>query len=285
MAGLQPSLAYYRAGPAASASGTLPPLLLVHSINASGSAYEVGPLYEHYARTRPVYAVDLPGFGASDRSDRPYFPRLMTDAIHAMLFEIARNEGPGPVDAIALSLSCEYLGRAAAETPQGFRRLGFVSPTGFSGRRRLDGPPGSTRFVPWLYRLLRSPRWRQALYRGLTRPGVIRYFLERTWGSKAIDEGLWAYDLVTTKYPGAEFAPLYFLSAGLFSKDINRIYDSLRMPVWLSHGVRGDFVDFRGTAALRDRPNWTFDVFDTGALPHFERPEAFLARCDRFLAG
>jgi pimeloyl-ACP methyl ester carboxylesterase len=50
-------------------SGHGPPLLLVHSINAAGSAYEVKPLYEHYARSRTVYALDLPGFGFSDRSD------------------------------------------------------------------------------------------------------------------------------------------------------------------------------------------------------------------------
>ena len=38
------------------------PLLLLHSINASASAYEVKPLFEHYRQQRPVYAPDLPGF-------------------------------------------------------------------------------------------------------------------------------------------------------------------------------------------------------------------------------
>ena len=47
-------LAYYAAGPA---EGT--PLLLVHSINAAASAYEVKPLFEHYAAIRPVYAIEL----------------------------------------------------------------------------------------------------------------------------------------------------------------------------------------------------------------------------------
>lgn len=279
--GTTPELSYYRAGVDGDRSDTRP-LLVVHSINASGSAFEMGPLVEHYAATRPVYAVDLPGFGFSDRSDRPYTPRLMTDALHAMLVEIERDHGPGPVDAIALSLSCEYLARAAAEAPQRFRRLALISPTGFSGTQRRDGPTGSSRFVPALYRLLRWSIWRQALYGLLTRPRVIRYFLERTWGSRAIDEGLLAYDVLTTKVAGAEFAPLYFLSAGLFSKDISRIYDSLQMPVWLSHGTRGDFTDYRGLAALRERRNWQLDVFEGGALPHFEQRASFMARCDRF---
>lgn len=64
------------------------PLLLVHSVNAAATAYEMKTLFEHYRGKRPVYALDLPGFGLSDRSDRKYTPRLMTDAIHAAVREI-----------------------------------------------------------------------------------------------------------------------------------------------------------------------------------------------------
>ena len=63
----------------------LPPLLLVHSINAAASAAEVEPLFTHYRQLRSVYAIELPGFGFSDRSARSYTPRLMTDALHAAL--------------------------------------------------------------------------------------------------------------------------------------------------------------------------------------------------------
>jgi hypothetical protein len=55
--------------------------------------------------------------------------------------------------------------------------------------------------------------------------------------------------------------------------------------VWLSHGVRGDFTDYRGKALFKDRPNWRFSVFPTGAMPYFEMPAAFLREMDEFLAG
>ncbi len=267
-------------------AGQGPPLLLVHSINASGSAAEVAPLHAVYRATRTVFLIDLPGYGFSERSDRPYTPRLMTDALHAVLAQIQARCGAGPVDALALSLSAEFLARAAVENPTGFGRLALVSPTGFSGRRALRGPAGSTRRIGWLYRLLRGPggRWGGALFRGLTRPAVVRYFLARTWGSAAIDEALWRYDLITTRQPGAEFAPLHFLSAGLFSADIHTVYEQLRGPVWLSHGVRGDFTDFRQTRLVQGRPNWHFTVLQTGALPYFEQPAAFFAAFDLFLA-
>lgn len=267
--------------------GSGPPLLLVHSINAAASAAEVRPLHEHYRSNRTVFSIDLPGYGFSDRSDRAYTPRLMTDALHAMLEQIALRCGPGAVDALAVSLSCEYLARAAAEAPARFGHVALVSPTGFNGLRAWRGAPGSTRGLPWLYRLLRGPGdgWGGAVFRGLTRPGVVRYFLGRTWGSPAIDEALWRYCVITARQPGAEHAPLHFLSAQLFSADIHTVYEQLKMPVWMSHGMRGDFTDYRGKVIVERLANWRFSVFETGALPYFEVPAPFCQAFDDFLTA
>ena len=265
--------------------GSGKPLLLVHSINAAGSAAEVRPLYEHCGATRTVFAIDLPGYGHSLRSDRAYTPRVMTDALHAVAAQVRQRCGGAPLDAMALSLSCEFLARAASEAPAHWGRLALVSPTGFNGRADRRGAPGSTRAVPGMLRLLRQPLWEQALFRGLTRPGVVRYFLERTWGSKAIDEPMLQAALVSAKAPGARFAPLHFLSGGLFSADIHSVYDALRGPVWACHGVRGDFTDYRGMALVPAVAGWQRTVYPTGALPYFEVPEAFNADLDRFLAG
>lgn len=272
----------YRGMPAAPSVTT--PLLLVHSINAAGSARELRPVYDHYRQHRPVIAFDLPGFGASERRERPYTPRLMTDAVLAVLAEVRRVHGTGPIDLLALSLGCEFAARAAAESPAALRSLALISPTGFNGTKRRDGPPGSTRAVPGLHRVLSAPLWGAGLFRALTRPGVIRFFLEKTWGGKDIDEDLWRYDVAITRQPGAHHAPLHFLGGGLFSGDINAVYDALTLPVWMAHGSRGDFVDYRGKAAYASRPNWRFDVFETGALPFFEHPAAFMHRYDAFLA-
>jgi hypothetical protein len=189
------------------------------------------------------------------------------------------------MDALALSLASEFLARAAAERPADYRSLALVSPTGFRGTQAWRGAPGSTRAMPWLLAALRGPgqAWGGALFRGLTRPGVVRYFLERTWGGKAIDEALWRYDLLTTRQPGAEFAPLCFLSAAMFSADIHTVYEQLTQPVWMSHGVRGDFTDYRGVGVVQSRPNWRFTVYPTGALPHFEVPAQFTTDYQAFL--
>ena len=131
---------------------------------------------------------------------------------------------------------------------------------------------------------MRGPGWGRSLFRALTRPSVIRYFLRRTWGSRDIDQGLWRYDILTAREPGAEHAPLYFLSGYLFSADIHSVYDALALPVWACHGVRGDFTDYRGLSMVEGRDNWRITVFPTGALPHFEVPGEFFAEYDAFLA-
>jgi pimeloyl-ACP methyl ester carboxylesterase len=277
-------LSYYTSRPQGAAADARP-LLLVHSVNAAGSAYEVRPLYEHYRAVRPVYAPDLPGFGFSDRSDRAYTPRLMTDAVTAMAEEVRRIHGPAPIDALALSLASEFLARAAAETPAAFRSLALVSPTGFSGSAPLLGPAGSDRGMPWLKAAFTFPLWSRGFYDLLTSRRSIRYFLEKTWGSKGIDPGMLDYDCMTTRQPGARHAPYWFVSGFLFSRDICRVYEALGQPVWMAHGVRGDFVDYRQKDRFEGRPNWTIRTFQTGALPHFEVPVEFMREYDAFLAA
>jgi pimeloyl-ACP methyl ester carboxylesterase len=266
-------------------AGDGPPLLLVHSVNAAASAAEVRPLHEHYRATRKVFTLDLPGYGFSERSDRKYTPRLQTDALHGLVARIRERCGDVPIDALAVSLGCEFLARAAVEAPTTFRSVALVSPTGFSGGASRRGAPGSTRAMPLLYRALRGPGWGGPLFRALTRPGVIRYFLNRTWGSSLIDEELWRYDVLTTRCPGAEYAPLHFLGGSMFSADIHDVYEALALPVWMSHGVRGDFTDYRNQTIVAGRPNWRFTVFPTGAMPHFEVAPKFVAAYDAFLAG
>jgi pimeloyl-ACP methyl ester carboxylesterase len=266
-------------------AGEGPPLLLVHSINAAAGAHEMRPLVERFAATHTVYTPDLPGFGASARPDVRYSPRLYTDALHAVAGAIQARHGAEPLPALALSLGCEFLARAAVERPAVFSRLALVSPTGLMGTQARRGPAGATRELPGLHAVLAAPWWGEGLFRLLTKPGVVRYFLRRTWGSDTIDETMWADAVAAARAPGAHHAPLRFLSAGLFSADVLALYEALVLPVWASHGTRGDFTDYRGRQFLEARPNWHWTVYEGGAMPYFEHTEAFTMALRRFLAG
>jgi hypothetical protein len=158
-----------------------------------------------------------------------------------------------------------------------------VSPTGLSGLKNRLAPEGQTYGQDWLWALLKGPGWGQTIFKALTRPKVIRYFLRKTWGSKHIDEEMFQHALWNARQIGAEHAPLCFLSAQMFSSDITRIYDQLSMPVWMSHGVRGDFVDYRGKERYSKLAQWRFRIYESGALPYFEMPEFFCADLKQFI--
>lgn len=264
-------------------AGDGPPMLLVHSINAAGSAYEIRPIFNEMTRSYRVYAPDLPGFGFSDRSDRRYTPRLMTDALHEMLGVIAERDGAAPVDALALSLSSEFLARAAVESPARLRTLALITPTGFSNRSAHFGRTRKTREMSFLYAFLRFPLWSDALFAALTSRKSIRYFLRKTFGSDDFDESLLDYDYLTTHQPGAKNAPYAFVSGQLFSMDVLEVYAQLAMPVWMTTASKGDFAKFSNPSWANRQPNWTVTAFDTGALPQFEEPAAFGADYRSFL--
>ena len=267
------------------AAGEGAPLLLIHSINAAASAYEVRPTFEHFEATRRVYAVDLPGFGFSDRSPCDYSPRLYTDAVLDVLDEIERERGGEPVDALALSLGSEFLARAAIEQPHRFRSLAFVTPTGFGQGEQLYGPMGATRGSRLPEQALKFPLWGRPFFDLLTSKPSIHYFLKQAFGSEeAIDEGLEAYDYFTSHQHNAQYAPFAFISGRLFSADIDRIYESLDLPVWLAYGPHNGFSDFGDLGNVASRPNWRIQRFETGSMPHFEQPAAFHAAYESFLA-
>src|SRR4051812_4883585 len=52
--------------------GEGPPLVLVHSVHAAASSFEMRGIFEPLSQRFSVYAVDLLGFGKSERPAAPY---------------------------------------------------------------------------------------------------------------------------------------------------------------------------------------------------------------------
>jgi pimeloyl-ACP methyl ester carboxylesterase len=255
-------LAYYVGGPA-NPKSKLPPVLLIHSVNAAASSFEMRPLFERLIRTRRVYALELPGFGFSERVDRVYTPELMRDAILAMI------NGPlkgGPVDAVALSLGGEFLALAAESQPRAFRRLAFLSPTGF-GRRAQSLRPNAG-----LLRFLRAPAWRRELFDLLTTRLSIGFFTRQS-AKKPLPADFSDYAYETAHQPEAENAPYSFVSANLFTPNILDTYRDLKQPSLLIHG-QDRFADFDHLEQVLTNPAWSVLPFDgAGALVHWDFPE------------
>ncbi|MGF1507658.1 MAG: alpha/beta fold hydrolase [Anaerolineae bacterium] len=253
-------------------SGNGTPLLLIHSINAAPSAFEMKPLFQAYRGQRPVIAVDLPGFGFSERTDRVYRPDLYVAAI----LDLVDREIGQPVDAVALSLGCEFLATAALRRPQHFRSLAFLSPTGLG---RTSTAPSSEA----AYQFFATPLWSQAFYDLLvTRPSM-RFFLNQTFVGDVPPEFL-TYSYQTSHQPGARYAPLYFISGQLFTPDIlTEVYARLPQPVLALYGYDPNVTFDQLPQLLEQRANWQA-VQTTTRLPHWEQLAETVQALDAFWA-
>jgi pimeloyl-ACP methyl ester carboxylesterase len=257
------------------------PLVLIHSINAAASAYELRPIFEHYRTRRPVFALDLPGFGFSERSDMTYSPRLYADSIKDFLDEVP-GEAP---DVIALSLGSEFAAWAALEAPDRIHSLTMISPSGFTSRTEkvASQRAGDTGFSDTAYEVFSNPLWSRAFYDLLTTRPSIRYFLKKSFVGP-VDEGLVDYDYLTAHQPGAHYAPLYFVSGKLFTRDVlSEVYQKLELPMLVIYDrdsfVRFDLLpDFAST-----HPNWHLArIAPTLGLPQFENMSRVAEELDRF---
>ena len=262
-------LSYYRSLPKSAVNQA--PLVLIHSVNAAASAYEMRPIFEQYRGKRPIYALDLPGFGFSERSDRRYTPQLFSEAIADLLRTQVRETQP--VDIVALSLGCEFAASVALAMPERVRSLALISPTGLAGKRANSVQKAEQRGISdWLYRTFSFPLWSQALYDLLTTRTSIQFFLKQSFEG-APDEGLLAYAYATSHRQGARFAPLHFISGKLFSADIfERVYLQLRVPTLVIYD-QDAFTRFDALPSLLGQ-NECFQavqIAPTRGLPHFER--------------
>lgn len=262
-------------------SGEGTPLVLIHSINAAGSAYELKPIFEHYRGKRPVYALEFPGFGFSERSDKVYSWRLYTDSIIEFLTDVVGQ----PADVIGLSLGNEFAARAGHEHPDLFRSLTMISPSGFTARENKvasqkaveEGNSNSA------YNVLANPLWSQAFYDLLATRVSIKYFLQQSFEGEP-DKGLMDYGFLTCHQQGARYAPLYFVSGQLFTPDIREtVYEKLTIPTLVIYD-RDNFVNFDTLPdVVAKYENWQAErITPTKGLPHFEKLSDVVTSLDTF---
>lgn len=250
------------------------PLVLLHSINAAASSMEVSSLFNHYRNTRPVYALDLPGFGFSERSTRKYSPDLYSFAI----VDFLTTQIQEPADVIALSLSSEFAAHASLIAPEAFHSLTLISPTGFSRPGSDKGEVNNRSHT-----LLSFKLWERPLYDLIATRRSIKKFLDMSFLNEAPPE-LADYAYLTSHQPGAQHAPMYFLSGSLFTPSVHvKVYEKVEIPTLVLYD-RDPFTDFEllpDVVARNER--WTgVRVPNTCGMPHWDQPSRTFNELDAF---
>ncbi len=250
------------------------PLLLLHSINAAPSAREVAPLFDRYRRRRPVYALELPGFGFSERPAIDYSPTLYAQCLQAF----CEQQFDGPADVVALSTTAEFVARAALEAPGLFNSLVLVSPTGMGDR---EPPSGSA--SDRLRKLFSIPVFSAGLYRALTTRPSIRFFLGLSFEHE-VPEELLDQACATARQPGARHAPFRFLAMALFTPGaVEHLYRPLAVPSLVLYDKDPNINFERLPELLASNPAFRAErIAPTCGLPHWDEPEQTVAVLDSF---
>jgi len=260
------------------------PLVLIHGVSSGASAYEMRPLFEHYRLTRPVYALELPGFGFSERPNRSYTPQYFAEAI----LDFLETQVGEAVDVIAMSLSCEFAARAAVALPDCFLSLTFISPTGLG-----EGPGGASlqlikpgRTSEKVYGILSNPIWSQAAF-DLMSVRISLAHLYRLYFVNPVSPDLVDYAYATTHQPGAKNVPLAAMSGRLSTADIRyRFYDRIQVPV-LALFDRDPFARFDMLPyLLGSNLHWQeVRIVPSLGMPHFEKLLETVDALDGFWGG
>ena len=105
--------------------GEGPPLVMVHGV--ASRAADAAPLYRALSRTHRIYALDLLGYGESDRPrDASYSVAMQADVVRGFMDALRIREA----DVIGISMGGWIALKVAAEHPERVRRLVLVSSAG-----------------------------------------------------------------------------------------------------------------------------------------------------------
>jgi pimeloyl-ACP methyl ester carboxylesterase len=220
-----------------------PPMVLLHTPELAGSAYEMLGIMASLATRFRVYAPDLLGFGLSDRPDISYTADTYTELLHDFLTNVVGE----PATLVASRLSGNYAITVAANAPELCTRLVLLSPTALYGNRA--GAFGLPAVLPPLPNVLPArinvPRQAQALLYPLL-VAISRLFRRLSYGQpgRLIENPSAAgtsnpspdYAYATTHQFGAEHAPMDWL-AGNLSSNVSSDIQKLQQPTLLIWGT------------------------------------------------
>ena len=258
--------------------GSGPPLVLVHGLGSSAAVefyYNLEPLAAHHR----VFAIDLPGFGRSDKPVLEYtidlFVRAVSDLMATEGIERAAVMGVSMGGRVALGL--------ALDSPEKVKRLVLVDALGVGAPRRVLA-----------YSILLTRGLGELTLRGTARalrqmnPAVIRrfwgWYLKRPNRVASIwsDERIANHGtlLATPEYRAAYLSALRSIAGmrqlrnGVVVED--RLAE-LRMPTLLIWGGHDHIFPASHARAAKDRiPNGRLEVFDdSGHTPQMEEPDRF----------
>lgn len=199
------------------------PLLLVHGFGPGASSYEWRKNIDALAEQFRVYAIDLMGYGLSDRPAIDYTPETYADLIGDFLKEVINK----PTVVVARGETCAFVIANAYRRPQLFERLVLVSPSPDMLAEVVPGPVNSACKV-----LMKMPIVGQFVYNMLTSRRSIQNFYDREGyhNPGLITDELVEYIFSSAHQPNARYAAAAAFTNNL-AMDAHEPLARLQMPI------------------------------------------------------
>jgi pimeloyl-ACP methyl ester carboxylesterase len=250
------------------------PVVLVHGIHAAASSCEMRNLFEPLSQGHTVYAIDLLGFGKSERPRTRYSGALYAD----LLADFVTDVVAGPVVLVGSSSSAAYAVAAGRARPDLVDHLVLISPADAT-RRGASGRAFG--------RLLALPLVGSAAFNVLVSRASLRSFLRRLYADPAlVDDPLVDQHWATAHQPNARLAPAAFL-AGQLDLTIGTPGAAVVAPILVVRGsTPGIGVEIPDDQLRALGPNVSFATIEgAGQLPHDEAADRVLAAVESWLDG
>lgn len=219
------------------------PLLFIHGFGPGASSYEWRKNIDALATNFRVYAIDLLGYGLSDRPDVAYDAEMYADLVHDFMREVINK----PMTVVAHGQSCAFVIADAYRRPQLFEQLILVEPS----LTILQEHYPSALASGW-HALLRLPIVGQALYNILASRQAIRGYYDRQGyhNPGLISDELVEYVYTSAHQPGSYVAASAVLSQGLVM-DVHEPFARLQMPVLAVWGREGELRPSEASGAFK----------------------------------
>jgi pimeloyl-ACP methyl ester carboxylesterase len=252
------------------------PVLLVHGLYAGASSLEWRHTIPGLAERHTVFALDLLGFGHSDRPAARYSPGLYQSLLADVVAQVIRED----CAVVASGLSAAQLIALAARHPGRIASIALVAPTGVAHLRESEATGSAATRA-----LLGAPLVGNAVYNHLTSQARMGEQLRAMYA----DDRLVTPELVecyvhSARQPGGKYV-LSALLDGRLNVDVRAAVRRLRLPTLLLWGAlarRNPVAHAHAFRVLKHDLEWTL-VHDAGDLPHDERSAEVNATLRSFL--
>lgn len=261
-----------------SVAGSGKPIVLLHSHSATASSYEMKQAFNRLQTGYRIYALDLPGYGRSERRRKEYFAHTYIRFLHDFVSDVVC----APAILVAASVSASHAILAAAEDPDSFSHLVLASPHGLSGDRPEPPEP-----VGRLSSLAKVPVWGESAFNAMvSKASIRRYYEDSVYNNPwAVTHEMVDYAWLSAHQPNAFYAPAS-LFAGNLAVDARDAFASLTTPtmaVWGENDRLNPYVQVKGS--LPERPALRVHLMpECGAAAYDEKADEFAIVVRAFLA-